>query len=251
MNEKIKAAFGEIEAEQELKTTTKYFLYDRYNNLREPKRAFLPVKIPVAAAVCLLVVICTSVFTYITPVSAISLDGNTSSVELGVNRFDKVVKITCFGDTRAADVLTLKNSDYREAVSALLEQTEDFDDSTVLTVNCKNSEKATEMAEEIHNCHPASASVHHQNGNHAISAEAHNQGISTGKYQAYLILKEYEPALTVDEARNMTMKELRERISLHTEESDSTNGVATAPSATQTECSSPSSGHHQHKNGNH
>ena len=49
---------------------------------------------------------------------------------------------------------------------------------------------------------------------HSISADivssAHDNGLSCGRYEAYLNAKEYYPELTAQEALNMTMKELHE-----------------------------------------
>ena len=41
---------------------------------------------------------------------------------------------------------------------------------------------------------------------------AHEEGLSCGKYRAYLELKKLDPDVTVDEVRGMTMREIRERI---------------------------------------
>lgn len=247
MDERIKAAFEELKAEQQLKTSTKYFIYDKYNSSAKIKRSFPTAKALTAAAVCLLVVISVSVFTYITPVSAISLDADTSSVELGINCFDKVVAVDCFGDTSCPGDLNLKNMNYKEAVATVLEQTETFDSSTVLTVSCKNNSKGSEMAKEINNCHATDTEVQQHNGNHDLSAEAHSLNISTGKYQAYLVLKQYEPELTVDLARDMTMRELRERISFYTTEASPNDDTTVATTC----CNNETSSNHHHKNKNH
>lgn len=242
MDEKIKAAFDSVKAEQELKTATKYFLYENYIHTT-PKRAFSGKKALCAAAACLVLIVCTSIFTYSTPVSAISLDGERSSVELGINCFNKVVTVTCFGNEEAISCLNLKNKDYREAVSAVLEGAEEYGNSPTLTVSCKNEKKCNKMTSEIQACHSADAHIQHHGENHSISEEAHSHGLSTGKYSAYLTLKQYEPELTAEEAAALTMRELRDRIALYEEEAEAHTEATTEAS------SFPE--HHSEGQGNH
>lgn len=213
MDKRIKSAFNEIKAEQELKTSTKYYLYEKRNSSTKPhinlkKKAFA------FTAACMVILISSSFFIYSLPVNAISLDGNDSSVELGINTFNKVVKVTCFGNEEEISCLGLRNMNYKDAVATILENTAEYQSST-LTVSCKNIEKGNKIAEEMRRQQCSDTEVHCHGENRSISAEAHSHGISTGKYQAYLTLKEYEPELTVEEAKNLTMKELRNRISLH------------------------------------
>ena len=42
--------------------------------------------------------------------------------------------------------------------------------------------------------------------------EAHEAGVSFGKYRAYLKLKEIDPSVTLDDVRDLTMREIYNRI---------------------------------------
>lgn len=230
MDKRIISAFDEIAAEQELKTSTKYFLYKKRNRSVTGNTA-LSKKALATALVCIAVIICVGASVYSIPVSAISLDNNDSYVELGVNCFDKVVKVTCFGNEEAVDCHSLKNKNYKDAVSAMLESS--TDEAPILTVSCKNVERGSRMTETIRTCHSSDVQIQHHSESHTPSHEAHSHDLSTGKYNAYLILKQYEPDFTVEEASRLTMKELRERIALHEEEVSVDNSATTTYPTTE------------------
>lgn len=210
MTDKIKSAFDEVKAEHELKSSTKRFLAERYEKSAQTSnyRFFKPAL--AAACAAFVVVVCAAFFTYNIPVGAISLDSENSSVEFGVNCFDKVVKVTCFGEEMDINEKELRNMDYKRAVSLVLEKN-DAVSPAVLTVNCKNKEKCEEFATGIKECNNGSADIECHTGKDN-SSEAHAHGISTAKYNAYLILKETNPQVSLEEIKSMTMKEIRERI---------------------------------------
>lgn len=242
MENKIKSAFDEIKAEQGLKTATKYLIYEHTHNTRSEKPSSRKMGLSAVAA-CLAFILCSSFLAYSIPVSAISLDTGNTSVELGVNCFDKVVKITCFDNEEAVPLLNLKNKNYKDAVSVLIKSTENCNDSAVLTVSCKNNKRSNRMTEEIRNCHSADTQVQPVCGNHTLAKEAHSHGISTGKYSAYLTLKQYEPSITPEEAAVLTMKELRERIAFYENDSKADYENETAITT--------SSKHHSESTGKH
>ncbi len=217
MDEKIKKAFDEIRAEQALKTSTKYFIYEKFNAPSENKKSS-SIRKPLSAVVAVFaLLLCAAIFTYSIPVSAISVDSDTGSVELGVNCFDKVVKVTCFDDGCEFEDKGLRNKNYKDAVSIVLEN----DKSATLTVSCKNGNECEKMAEEIRNCKANDDEpLECVTGHHGTSEAAHEHGISTGKYNAYLQLKEYEPEITVEEIKGLSMKEIRQRISAHCDSDD-------------------------------
>lgn len=237
MDEKIKKAFDEIKAEQELKAVTKRFIHEKYSKA-PVKQIRIPVKAVLAAA--LAIVICTALFTYSVPVSAICVDTDSGSVELGVNRFDRVVEVNCLGNNETANQLRLRNMKYKDAVCLILGD----DSSAMLTVSGKNSNSCKKLADEIRNCKLSdSQTVECVTGHHGFSEEAHDHGISTGKYNAYLQLKEYEPDITVEEIKALTMKEIRDRINSHCTNISSTENTV--------ECTSSHGYSEGHKNGNH
>lgn len=254
MTDKIKSAFDEIKAEQELKTATKYFLYEKYN--KPVKSASVQIRKAAAVSVCasFLILICSTFLVYTTPVSAISLDSDTSSVELEVNRFDKVIKVNCYGDSSKAEVLRLKNMNYKDAVSVVLDCTEEKASSTVLTVSCNSSGRCDEIVEQINHCQDDATAVScHSESHRSLSAEAHSLGISTGKYNAYLQLRELGYEITIDEIKDLPMREIREIInSLSSTEGSVTDTSEHCTDSTDTTCQSTAShngnGQQHHKN---
>lgn len=208
MKDKITSAFGEVRAEQELKTQTKIFLSEYYRK-KESKKPFAYSKYALAAAAVAVVLIsCVSLFSYSVPVSAISLDSEASSVEIKINSFNRVVDVACFGESSVTD-LDLKNKSYEEAVSAILEINKSNSDSaeTVITVNCENEKKGKQIADSIKSCHGSALSIECHSSE--ISREAHLLGLSTGKYLVYLELKNAGIEISPEKAKELSMKELR------------------------------------------
>lgn len=239
LDKKIKTAFDEIRAEQELKTATKYFIYEKHNEATANQKSSLIRRSLVTAFSLFAVIICSAVFIYSLPVTAISVDTEKSSFELEANLFNKIIKVTSFDDSEF-ETERLKHLNYKEAVNLILTQ----EDSATLTVSCKDSDTSEKIIEEIRQCKTDNnPEPHCVEGNHNFSQEAHKHGISNGKYNAYLNLRQYEPDITIDEIKNLTMKQINERINAHLEDVSATDNNIE---------NSTSHGHDkEHKNGNH
>lgn len=209
MDNRISSAFDEVRAEQELKASTKYFLYEKYNSVAEQKQQKLKKNSLVILSAVFILVLCTGILTYSVPVSAISLDTEEASVELSINCFDKVVKVDCYGNASFYEDINFRNLSYNEAVSIIMENEKET--APILTISCKNSSRCKTIADEIGKLDATQEC--HTNSN--FSSDAKKHGISNGKYNAFLTLKEYEPELTVEEAKALTMKEIHERIRCH------------------------------------
>lgn len=224
MENQIHSAFEEIKAEQKLKTNTKYFLCELYSHKKTLKHNPRK-KLVLAPLVAMLAVILTvGIFTTSVPVSAVSFDVENTSVELELNSLNKVVRVRCFGEADSFTELELKNLDCERAVALIIEKAkkENADiASAVLTVNCKNDKKAEKLSDKIciNGARDISVSCHSTHSK--LYEEAYSYGISTGKYQAYLTLKEYIPDLSIEEIRVLTMRELKEKINSYTHASSS------------------------------
>ena len=74
-----------------------------------------------------------------------------------------------------------------------------------------------------------------------IASEAHDNGLSVGKYSAYLQLAQYDDSITIDNCRDMSMAQIHSQIlehehgSGHGHGSDSQNEQDTQPQAEQQE----------------
>ncbi len=213
MEDKIKSAFGEIRANEELKTNTKMFVAHRSRGFK--RRAVYRKAIPAVSAALLLFA---GVKLYFTPTARIDVEINPS-VELGVNMFDRVVSVKPLNDDGKALIQTidLKFASYDEAlrriidnenISAMLSEDEVMT-ITVIENNTAQSEKifsgAMVCADGHNNVYCYSASSEEQ-------ALAHEAGLPCGKYRAFLELKRLDPDVTSDDVRKMTMSEIRSRI---------------------------------------
>lgn len=96
MREKIRAAFDSVHAEPELKAAARQAVARRVAHRHRPIRR---LGVALAAAAC--AVVLAWGWLYATPTVQISIDINPS-VELGVNRFDRVVSVEGWNDDGTA-----------------------------------------------------------------------------------------------------------------------------------------------------
>ena len=231
MNDRIKDAFDSVHASWQLKDSTKRFVAQRLS--RRSQRSHTLYKGCALAAACLVIALmCFGGYhAYFTAVSVISIDINPS-IELGINRFDRVVSVEGYNDdgTDLAAGLDIKSLYYTDAlervlscddVAALLEQGEVVSIAVVGSDDSKNAE----MLKNVRQC-----TAGHQNTYcHSASLDeveaAHDIGLSYGKYRALLQLWELDPDITAQQVSNMTMREIRELIQSLLEQSGSNEGL--------------------------
>lgn len=216
---KLELAFGQIHAGDDLKRHTEEFLYRRTHGYAE-KKAPRVRRLAAVGAVCA-ALLCFGLFggwLFFTPVSAISIDINPS-LELGVNRFGRVVAVEPFNEDGRAltETLDLRFIDYTTALNVLLEDDRvqcylKRNESMSIVVICDNEEESGKMLAAVRNCAGHRGNIHCHAENSSCSADAHAAGLSCGKYRAFLELRELDPSVTEEDVRNMTMREIRERI---------------------------------------
>ena len=221
--EKLKAAFDQIRAEEELKERTKEYLSEKVY-ARKKKRTSPLRNFAAAAACALLVFLAGGSYLYFTPTAYISVDVNPS-LELGINRFNRIVSVTGYNeDGKAlADSLDLKYMDYSDALEALLADQDmevylSDNADVVLTVAGKSESQSSQILETVESCVSDHENVHCHSGDTEEIHHAHNAGLSFGKYQAYLTLKELDPSVTLEEIQDMTMSQIRELIQAYSQE---------------------------------
>lgn len=221
--EKLKAAFDQVRAEEELKERTKEYLSEKVY-ARKKKRTSPLRNFAAAAACALLVFLAGGSYLYFTPTAYISVDVNPS-LELGINRFDRIVSVTGYNeDGKAlADSLDLKYMDYSDALEALLADQDmevylSDNADVVLTVAGKSENQSSQILETVESCASSHENVHCHSGDTEEIHHAHNAGLSFGKYQAYLTLKGLDPSVTLEEIQDMTMSQIRELIQEYSQE---------------------------------
>ena len=221
--EKLKAAFDQVRAEEKLKERTKEYLSEKVY-ARKKKRTSPLRNFAAAAACALLVFLAGGSYLYFTPTAYISVDVNPS-LELGINRFDRIVSVTGYNeDGKAlADSLDLKYMDYSDALEALLADQDmevylSDNADVVLTVAGKSENQSSQILETVESCASSHENVHCHSGDTEEIHHAHNAGLSFGKYQAYLTLKGLDPSVTLEEIQDMTMSQIRELIQEYSQE---------------------------------
>lgn len=230
MTNKVQDAFSHVQADTYLKESTKQFLRER--NRGKVRPGYRPVMKYAASVVCamLLLVIGGMGYSWIwVPVSYVSIDVNPS-MELGLNRFNRVVSAEAYnveGEEILKD-LPLKWKRYTEAIDTVIEsekmQSYLTDTSElVLTVTADSAYEA-KLTEGVKAC-----ASHVEGGCHSTQADinaapqAHENGVSCGKYKAYLELLQYDSTITLDECRKMSMEEIWERIKAYEENGEDGN----------------------------
>ena len=121
MNNKIKEAFDQVHASEDLKQHTLDSIYQKTNGF-QPRKTFYMRKYAVAMACCLLLFLGASgCYSYFTPVSAISIDINPS-VELNINRFDRVINMKGYNKDgeKLADTINVRFLKYSDAIEKIL-----------------------------------------------------------------------------------------------------------------------------------
>ncbi len=197
MHNRVKQAFDGISASEVLKAQTKA----RLASCSRRKRMF-PV---LCAAACMLTLVLGGCGLYFTPTARISMDVNPS-LELAINCFDRVISATGCNDdgTALLQSVSVCHLPYREALDQLLTATFPAEEVTLAVSSSAESQCQRLLAgvETIPN-----ASCHTMDPVEA--GNAHELGLSCGKYHLYLQLQDLDPSITVDQVRNMTIRQLR------------------------------------------
>lgn len=212
MNDKIKGAFDTIRSGDELKKNTREFLSQKTRGYK--RKVFFPYRwLTVAAKCTLFAVICFGGYSlYFTPTSVISLDVNPS-IELGVNRFDRVVSIDTYyeGFDTTEPSVNVRFLNYKDAIEQILadENMTPYEGQFMaVTVFGSSEEKSSEMLSELSACTASYNNVFCFSGNRQEVADAHSEGMSFGKYRAFLELNALDPEIMPKDVKELTMGQI-------------------------------------------
>ena len=214
MDGRLRKAFDSIEAGDALKARTRARVIQR---MRARTRARVMPRIALAM-MCVLLVLAGG-FTYLTPVSAISLDVNPS-IELALNRFDLVVSARGLNAEGEALIsgMSLFGRDYRDAVDAItgsdaMAQYLTDGEQIAITIASDNAQRSADLLEGVNGCAAVargSACCYALSGE--LSEQARTAGVSPGRYRMMLELMELDPGVTLEQASALSMSELHARI---------------------------------------
>ena len=219
MNNRIKEAFASIYAEDALKRSTKEFLFQQTKGYRKYGRSSYMNQVA-AACICLLLAFCgwEGYSVYFTAVSTISVDVNPS-IELEVNRFDRVIAVQSYNEDGKiiSDSLKIRFMDYGEAVDLLFQNEKmaqylNKELPVIVTVFGEDKKSTDEMLANLTAHTALHANVHCSAGDPRDAEAAHSMGFSCGKYRAYMELKELDPEASAEEIKGLTMHQIQNRI---------------------------------------
>lgn len=234
MENKIHDAFENVKADFKMKESTKQFLAKK----RQKKISFLfrqPVpRILVAACVIAVLIMGIGGYSWILePVSYVSIDVNPS-MELALNRLDRVVSVTAY-NPQGEDLLEklpLKGKKYIQAIYMITE-TEALqkyltaEEELVITVAADRRKESELKAGAEQCCGHIGHGSRSVSVNLEVASEAHGNGLSVGKYSAYLQLAKYDDSVTLDDCKDMSMAEIHCKIMEHTHGSGHRHGQET------------------------
>lgn len=215
MANKIQQAFDNIQADTQLKESTRQFLYANRRKKARKKTGLILV------LACMILSFTAGMWGYSwfqTPVSYVSIDVNPS-MELALNSLDRVVSAYSY-NTEGAEILnglSLNGKKYTDAIKTIMGSSAmntylTADPELVFTVASDKDREvileagAADTSRQMgHDCHSVCTDIE-------TAALAHDSGLSLGKYNAYLLLNQYDDTITVDQCRDMTMSEIHELI---------------------------------------
>lgn len=225
MNEdKIRRAFDAVHAEDALKERTLAVVRAQTAGEKNGRRGAVGATRParvltlrrrLAAAACLVVALVLGGWAWFTPTATISVDVNPS-VELGINRFDRVVSARGVNDDGRAllSEVDVWGATYDEAVDRLLASADvsallaDGGQAEVTVVDQGDSSQCERLLKGVEAC----ASEHENAHCHGVSEDevsgAREVGLSYGKYRLLLEIQELDPSVTADDVRDLSMREM-------------------------------------------
>ena len=212
-----KEALDQIHADEALKQRTRQFVQQNMARQRRPPAMRVVRRTLYAACACLaMCLLAAGYYLYFTPTSIISVDINPS-LELSVNRFDRVIDVTGYNEDgeQLAGTLDLLYQDFTQAVTQLL------DSETVQTCLARDEFLSIAVVEidpqqgQTILQYVSSCTAQHRNAYcYSLAPEeaehAHETGLSYGKYKAYQEILAYTDAYTPEQINAMTMRQIRE-----------------------------------------
>ena len=218
MNKALKELFSPIRAEEALKDHTKAFLAERTREYAKAGAKGRGYPAWAAVCVCLLLALLGGRWLYFTPAAAISVDINPS-IELSVNRFDRVIAVTALNEDGQAlsSALDIKYKTYGQALEQILGQDSVaalLSGGEVMAITVAGSDKgrSARLLSGIEACAAGQGNIDCYLARPEEAAAARAAGLSCGKYRAFLELQRLDPDITPEAVEGMTMREIRDRL---------------------------------------
>ncbi len=216
MNEIFKELFDPIQAEEGLKDRTTAFLAEKTRNYSEAAAKRRRYPICAVACACMLFVLLGGRWLYFTPTAQISIDINPS-IELSVNRFDRVISVNAFNEDgrELSHAVHIKYKTYAEAIEQIARHDSiaallSGDEIMTITVVGPEDQRSANILSGVAACTAGQRNTYCYFARSEEVAAAHEAGLSCGKYRAFLELRLLNPEVTPETVQGMTMREIRE-----------------------------------------
>lgn len=221
MHDRIKGAFGQVHAEEALKDSTMAFLAERTRGYTRAKAGKRPLYAYAAACACLLLTLLGGRWLYFTPTAEISVDINPS-IELCINRFDRVISVNAFNEDgqELSNALNVKFKDYAAAVEEILSDDTvaallSGDEVLTFTVTGPDEAQSSRIFSDVEAYTARHGNAYCYFASPEEVASAHACGLSHGKYRAFLEIQSLDPDITPEDVQDMTMREIWDLIDCH------------------------------------
>lgn len=215
MNNAFKELFGPIRAEDALKERTRAFLARETRNYAKAPTVRHGYPVYAAVCACLLFLMLGGRWLYFTPTAGISIDINPS-IELSINRFDRVIAVTGFNEDgrELSRELNVKYKDYAQAVEQVLNHDSvsallSGGEVMTITVVGPDRQQSAKLLSGVEMCTADQSNIDCYSAQPEEAAAAHEAGLSCGKYRAFLELRLLDPDITPEAVQGMTMREIR------------------------------------------
>lgn len=169
-----------------------------------------------AVAACLVVaLVAAGGWAWLTPTATISVDVNPS-VELGINRFDRVVSARGVNDDGRAllSEVDVWGATYDEAVDRLLASSNvstllaEGGQAEVTVVDQGDSDQCARLLAGVEACASGHENTHCHGADEDDVSAAREVGLSYGKYRLLLEIQGLDPSVTADDVRDLSMREM-------------------------------------------
>lgn len=157
---------------------------------------------------------------YFTPTAEISIDINPS-IELGVNRFDRVISVKGLNEDgqELTKGLDIKYKSCEDALERILGNDNIMvllagNEIMTITVTGPEGRQASRILSEVEAYTAEKRNMYCYFAPPEEVAAAREMGLSYGKYRAFLEVRALDPEITPDMVKGMTMREIRDLIAI-------------------------------------
>lgn len=217
MQSEFREALDGIRADDGLKRAARQFVYGELEKRRGVRRGRAARRALYAACACLaLGLFAAGHRLYFTPTSVISMDINPS-IELSVNRFDRVIEVSGYNEDGAqlAETLDLLHRNYEQAVGQVLDSetvqtclaADEFLSITVVEID---PQQGGDILQYLSGCTAGQANTRCYGVAPEDVEQAHALGLSYGKYRAYLDVLAYTDEYSPQQIAAMSMRQIRD-----------------------------------------